>query len=42
MPIRLHDLRLATVAERLAAASAKIVADLGCGEGKLLRRLVRN
>lgn len=41
-PIRLHDLRLDTVAEKLAAAGAKVVADLGCGEGKLLRRLVRD
>lgn len=41
-PIRLHDLRLDTVAETLALSGAKIVADLGCGEGKLLRRLVRD
>lgn len=40
-PLRLHDVRLDTVAEALAATGAKIVADLGCGEGKLLRRLIR-
>jgi 3' terminal RNA ribose 2'-O-methyltransferase Hen1 len=38
----LHDLRLNTVAKLLAACGAKSVADLGCGEGKLLARLVRN
>jgi 3' terminal RNA ribose 2'-O-methyltransferase Hen1 len=42
LPINLHDLRLDTVAEILAGAGARIVADLGCGEGKLLRRLVRD
>jgi 3' terminal RNA ribose 2'-O-methyltransferase Hen1 len=41
-PIRLHDQRLEAVAEALAAAGAGVVADLGCGEGKLLRRLVRD
>jgi len=41
-PIRLHELRLDTVAEKLASSGAKIVADLGCGEGKLLCRLVRD
>lgn len=41
-PIRLHELRLDTVAEKLASSGAKIVADLGCGEGKLLRRLMRD
>lgn len=41
-PIRLHDQRLDAVAEALANAGAGIVADLGCGEGKLLRRLVRD
>ncbi len=40
-PASLHDLRLDTVAELLAASGAKSVADLGCGEGKLLERLVR-
>ncbi len=41
-PLRLHELRLDTVAEALAASGAKTVADLGCGEGKLLRRLARD
>ena len=41
-PLRLHDLRLDTVAETLAAAGAASVADLGCGDGKLLARLVRD
>jgi 3' terminal RNA ribose 2'-O-methyltransferase Hen1 len=40
-PIRLHDERIAAVVEALRMAGAKIVADLGCGEGKLLHRLVR-
>jgi 3' terminal RNA ribose 2'-O-methyltransferase Hen1 len=39
-PIRLHDLRLDAVVNALAASGAKTVADLGCGEGRLLRRLV--
>lgn len=41
-PFNLHDLRLDIVANLLAASGAKSVADLGCGEGKLLERLVRN
>ena len=40
-PIRLHDQRLASVADALRDAGATVVADLGCGEGKLLARLVR-
>lgn len=40
-PIRLHDLRLDTVAATLKAAGASSVLDLGCGEGKLIRRLVK-
>ncbi|MFQ5567016.1 MAG: 3' terminal RNA ribose 2'-O-methyltransferase Hen1, partial [Paracoccaceae bacterium] len=40
-PIRLHDLRLDTVAAVLKEQGARSVLDLGCGEGKLLRRLVR-
>lgn len=40
-PIRLHDLRLDTVASVLVASGATVIADLGCGEGKLLRRLLR-
>lgn len=38
-PLNLHELRLDAVAELLASAGAKTVADLGCGEGKLLQRL---
>ncbi|MEM8754651.1 MAG: 3' terminal RNA ribose 2'-O-methyltransferase Hen1, partial [Pseudomonadota bacterium] len=40
-PIRLHDLRLDTVAEVLKERGASSVLDLGCGEGKLMRRLVK-
>jgi 3' terminal RNA ribose 2'-O-methyltransferase Hen1 len=40
--IRLHDARLDTVTERLVASGATTVIDLGCGEGKLLRRLIKN
>ena len=39
-PIRLHDLRLDRVAEVLKAAGAATVLDLGCGEGRLMRRLI--
>lgn len=38
----LHDLRLQTVAQKLADLGAKTVLDLGCGEGKLLRLLLKN
>jgi 3' terminal RNA ribose 2'-O-methyltransferase Hen1 len=41
-PLRLHDLRLDTVTNILAEAGARVVVDLGCGEGKLLQRLVRD
>ena len=41
-PVRLNDLRLDAVAAALAAAGAASIADLGCGEGKLLQRLVRD
>jgi 3' terminal RNA ribose 2'-O-methyltransferase Hen1 len=41
-PLRLHDLRLDTVAASLTESGAAVVADLGCGEGKLLERLVRD
>lgn len=37
--ISLHDLRLNTVSEEIKKTGAKTVLDLGCGEGKLLRRL---
>src|SRR5262249_9462941 len=40
-PIRLNDLRLDAVVEALRRLDAKRVADLGCGEGKLLARLQR-
>lgn len=40
-PLRLNDLRLDAVEAALKAADAKTVADLGCGEGKLLARLAR-
>ncbi|MEE9589782.1 MAG: 3' terminal RNA ribose 2'-O-methyltransferase Hen1 [Hyphomicrobiaceae bacterium] len=39
-PLRLHDMRLDRVAEVLKEAKARRVVDLGCGEGKLLRRLL--
>jgi 3' terminal RNA ribose 2'-O-methyltransferase Hen1 len=40
-PLRLNDQRLDAVVAALEAADAKTVADLGCGEGKLLARLLR-
>ncbi|MDQ0396147.1 3' terminal RNA ribose 2'-O-methyltransferase Hen1 [Labrys monachus] len=40
-PLRLHDVRLDAVAGALAASGASVVADLGCGEGRLLMRLVK-
>lgn len=40
--LNVHDLRLDRVAALIAASGATSVADLGCGEGKLLRRLLRN
>jgi 3' terminal RNA ribose 2'-O-methyltransferase Hen1 len=40
-PIRLNDQRLSAVADVLKASGARTIADLGCGEGKLLRHLVR-
>jgi 3' terminal RNA ribose 2'-O-methyltransferase Hen1 len=38
--VSLHEQRLDLVAQVLAASGAKRVVDLGCGEGKLLRRLL--
>ncbi|MYB93871.1 3' terminal RNA ribose 2'-O-methyltransferase Hen1 [Candidatus Poribacteria bacterium] len=38
--IGLNDIRLATVTETLKQSGAKRVLDLGCGEGKLLRKLL--
>lgn len=39
-PIRLHELRLDTVAEKLKELGVRRVVDLGCGSGKLLKRLL--
>jgi 3' terminal RNA ribose 2'-O-methyltransferase Hen1 len=39
---RLHDQRLAVAEDALAASGATRVLDLGCGDGKLLARLIRN
>jgi 3' terminal RNA ribose 2'-O-methyltransferase Hen1 len=39
-PISLHEKRLDAVFETLKASGASRVLDLGCGEGKLLRRLL--
>ncbi|MEZ4234987.1 MAG: 3' terminal RNA ribose 2'-O-methyltransferase Hen1, partial [Myxococcota bacterium] len=41
-PLSLNEQRLDAVVEALRAAGAATVADLGCGEGKLLARLVRD
>ena len=41
-PLRLHDRRLDEVAETLKSLGAARVLDLGCGEGKLIGRLVRD
>ena len=40
--IRLHDARLDTVVDELVKTGATRVIDLGCGEGKLLKRLIKN
>lgn len=39
-PIRLNEQRLQSVTEVLTASGARRVADLGCGGGKLLKRLM--
>ena len=39
-PMTLHTLRLKMVAGKLKDLQAKTILDLGCGEGKLLRRLL--
>jgi 3' terminal RNA ribose 2'-O-methyltransferase Hen1 len=39
-PILLNDQRLTAVADALRATGSKTIADLGCGEGKLLHRLL--
>jgi 3' terminal RNA ribose 2'-O-methyltransferase Hen1 len=41
-PIRLNDARLATVAAVAETIGATSVVDLGCGEGRLLRKLLEN
>lgn len=41
-PLRLHDRRLDAVAALVAEHGARVVADLGCGEGKLLARFARD
>jgi len=41
-PIRLHDQRLDTVTETLKEFGARRVLDLGCGEGKLIARLLKD
>ena len=38
---RLHDIRLELVAEKLKMSGAASVIDLGCGDGKLLRLLLK-
>ena len=41
-PLRLHDVRLGQVTTELKAHGAKRVLDLGCGEGKLIRELLKD
>jgi len=41
-PIRLNDQRMAKVVEALQALGAASVLDLGCGEGRLVRELLRH
>jgi SAM-dependent methyltransferase len=41
-PIRLHDLRIDAVARVVVECGAKKVIDLGCGEGRLVRELVKH
>jgi len=41
-PLNLHDLRLARVADELKGSGAKRILDLGCGEGKLIRELLKD
>ena len=41
-PLRLHDRRLDAVADKLKSLGAARVLDLGCGEGKLIGRLVKH
>lgn len=41
-PLRLSDIRLQRVLSELKASGAKRVLDLGCGEGKLIRELLKD
>lgn len=41
-PIRLNDVRMETVVRVLHESGARRVLDLGCGEGRLLRELLRD
>lgn len=41
-PIRLNDIRLEQVVSELKASEANRVLDLGCGEGKLIRELLKD
>jgi 3' terminal RNA ribose 2'-O-methyltransferase Hen1 len=41
-PLRLHDQRLGAVLAALRCSGARRVLDLGCGEGKLLRELLKD
>jgi 3' terminal RNA ribose 2'-O-methyltransferase Hen1 len=41
-PMNLHTQRLATVMEALKQSGARRVLDLGCGEGRLLERLLKD
>jgi 3' terminal RNA ribose 2'-O-methyltransferase Hen1 len=40
-PLRLHDIRLDTVAGEIKRLGASSVLDLGCGEGRLMARLIK-
>jgi 3' terminal RNA ribose 2'-O-methyltransferase Hen1 len=40
-PLRLHDVRLGAVVDALRTMKPETIADLGCGEGKLLTLLLR-
>lgn len=40
-PLKLHELRLTEVASHLKASGSQKVLDLGCGEGRLLRVLMK-
>jgi len=41
-PLRLHDVRLLAVRDKLHELGARRVLDLGCGEGKLIQQLLRD